>query len=65
MSEETPEVISETPATTAQPALEGGAYEIIRARLDKHRGPTSNKLTLTQLEHFTHSLINLNTQSLL
>ena len=44
MSEETPEVISETPATSAQPALEGGAYEIIRARLDKHGAELRERL---------------------
>ena len=36
MPEETPEVISETPAASAPAALAGGAYEVIRSRLDKH-----------------------------
>ena len=44
MSEETPEVISETPASTGQAALEGGAYEIIRARLDKHGAELRERL---------------------
>jgi len=44
MPEETPEVISETPAPSAQTALEGGAYEIIRARLDKHGAELRERL---------------------
>ncbi|MFT5854683.1 MAG: hypothetical protein ACI8XO_001928, partial [Verrucomicrobiales bacterium] len=44
MSDETPEVISETPAASAPAVLEGGAYEIIRARLDKHGAELRERL---------------------
>ncbi len=44
MPEDSPEVISETPASSAQHGLEGGAYEIIRARLDKHGAELRERL---------------------
>ena len=44
MADETPEVISETPAASAEATLEGGAYEIIRGRLEKHGADLRERL---------------------